>query len=225
MLGFPFLSLKFSVTQDVVLQIPIVVLNFTVVSATSRLLYSINVTSYVPLVLPNKGVGVGSVRLSLNSAINGVIASSPLSSVTSVCSIYASYVRYITPIVGINSGVEVEFISGGHDILEGDTVTFLLSPTQPLALFPLVPLLPWQFTIRSSNPDILSSSRSVDNYHFAVSTSQGMYIYTYICIYIYIHIYIYIYIHTYMYMYIYVYIYVYVYNRRACGDNSSSSGI
>ena len=119
MFGFPCFNYSWSTETS----------QFTVfvIRNTSALQYSFNLSTYVPFVLPNKGVNGSTVRVSTVSTNNGDVtyASVPLS--LSVCSVYDASVLYVRAVAGMGSDVIISF-TPGFPLFVGDSVELNLSP-------------------------------------------------------------------------------------------------
>ena len=139
--SLPYFNLSwFAGTQDLYI--------FMTENNVTQLAFQVNLTRYLPLELPDRGVDVNTVVLSYLSKLNGGVTNAPLTRVTNVCGIYGSTVQYLNPVQGQVSAVALTFRPGTFGLLAGDVVSFTLPVADRAATTDSVPLtlLPYQFT-------------------------------------------------------------------------------
>ena len=124
--SLPYFNMSwFAGTQDLYM--------FMTENNVTRLDFKVNLTRYLPLELPDRGVDVNSVVLTYVTKLNGGVVDAPLSKVTSVCGIYGSTVQYLNPAQGQVSPVALSFRPGTFGLLVGDAVTFTLPVADSVA--------------------------------------------------------------------------------------------
>ena len=87
----------------------------------TALQYTVNLTHYLPLVLPPNGVNMDTITVGYHSHLNGHVAATTLSSVTHICGLYASSVVYLNPIPGQVSPVTLSFRPSSFDLMMGES--------------------------------------------------------------------------------------------------------
>ena len=92
----------------------------------SALQYTVNLTHYLPLVLPPHGVNINTITVGYHSHLNGQVDTNTLSSVTHICGLYGSTVQYLNPIPGQVSPVMLSFRPAGFNLMMGKPSLVLL---------------------------------------------------------------------------------------------------
>ena len=82
--------------------------------------YTLNLTHFLPLVLPPLGVNMDTITVGYHSHLNGQVAATTLSSVTHICGLYGSTVQYLNPIPGQVSPVTLTFRPSSFNLMMGE---------------------------------------------------------------------------------------------------------
>ncbi|KAJ1438744.1 hypothetical protein B484DRAFT_200298 [Ochromonadaceae sp. CCMP2298] len=140
--------------------------------------HSVNISSYIPLLAPLRGVDEDTVRISATLQKSGSLLLAPLS-VTKICAFQPSQstpssptaaVLYTQHLPGAASGLRLSWTAGPTDLAVGDSVVFTLPGYEDAASSPL------DGTAFSTTVGTTSSGTGTDTNSdaFTVSTALGM---------------------------------------------------
>jgi hypothetical protein len=101
-------------------------LKLLVTNATTTLSFDLLFNLYLKFIIPDEGVGVDTIQISLNSNFNGVLSRIPLPLATSICGIHNVAIEFETKVAGSTSELNLNFKVSPTDLLVGDTIVFVV---------------------------------------------------------------------------------------------------